>query len=110
MLQSYACRIGASCLESEVLSYDVCVCLCVRACELQGVIVTGVPLDMLDHAFSLAGWQQDSEKHSNMYSHQPVLVVLILALRLADAGTSLHYFLVLNAEQEKPLEHTERIL
>jgi len=33
-----------------------CVCVCVRACELQGVIVIGVPLDMLDHAFNLAGW------------------------------------------------------
>jgi hypothetical protein len=45
-----------------------------------------------------------------MHSHQPVLVVLILVWRLADAGTSLHYFLVLNAEQEKRLERTERIL
>lgn len=57
MLQSYACKIVASCPESEVLRYDaVCVCLCVRACELQGVIVIGVPLDILDHAFNLAGW------------------------------------------------------
>jgi hypothetical protein len=56
MLQSYACRIGASCQESGFYVMMQCVCLCVRACELQGVIVTGVPLDMLDHAFNLAGW------------------------------------------------------
>jgi hypothetical protein len=56
MLHSYVCRIGASCLESAVLRCDavcVCGCVCVRVCELQGVIVIGVPLDMLDHAFNL---------------------------------------------------------